>query len=44
MHEDPSDHQIVHEAERDRVQNYRVQEANGLINETDKEQKLWTVI
>ena len=46
MCEDPSNHQIAfeHEDERDSIQNDRVQEANGLINENDNKQKLRTVI
>ena len=46
MYEYPSNHQIIfeHEDERDSTQNYRVHEANGLINENDNEQDLRTVI
>ena len=46
MCEDPSNHQIAfeHEDERDSIQNDRVQEANGLINESDNEQELTTII
>ena len=46
MREDPSNHQVAfeHEDERDSIQNDRVQEANGLINENDNEQELRTVI
>ena len=44
MHEDPSKHQIEHEAERDSVLDDRVLEANGLINEVDNEQEIRTVI
>ena len=42
---DHSNHQIAfeHEAERDTIYNDRVQEAHGLINETDNEQELRTV-
>ena len=45
-YEDPSNHQIAfeHEAERDSIQNYRLQEANGSINDIGKEQELRTVI
>ena len=42
--EDPSNHQIKYEAERDSVRNDRVQEANGLINGIDHEQELKTAI
>ena len=44
--EDPSNHQVAfeHEDERDSIQNDRVQEANGLINENDNEQELRTII
>ena len=35
---------VKHEVGRDSVQNYRLQEANGLINETDNEQELRTAI
>lgn len=38
--EDPSNHQIKHEAERDSVQNVKLHEANGLINEIDNEKNL----
>ena len=38
--EDPSNHQINHEAERDSVQNVKLHEANGLINEIDNEKNL----
>ena len=34
---------LEHEAERDSIQNERVQEANGFINETGNERKLRTV-
>ena len=44
VHEDPRNYQTVHEAEGDSVQDDKVQEANGLINETDNEQGLRTVI
>ena len=46
VYEDPSNHQVAfeHEDERDSIQNDRVQEANGLINENDNEQELRTVI
>ena len=46
LYEDPSNHQMAfkHEDERDSIQNDRVQEANGLINENDCEQELRTVI
>ena len=44
VHEDPSNHQIEHEAERDSVQNNMVQAVNSLINEIDKERELRTVI
>ena len=46
MYEDPSNHQIAFErkGERDSIKNDRVQEANGLINETDNEQELRTEI
>ena len=44
VHEDPSNHQIEHEAERDSVQNNMVQAVNSLINESDKERELRTVI
>ena len=35
---------VKHEVGRDSVQNYMLQEANGLINETDNEQELRTAI
>ena len=46
VYEDPSNHQITfeHEAKRDSIQDDRVQEAIGLITETDNEQELRTVI
>ena len=46
VHQDVSNHQIAfkREAERDSAQNDMVKKANGLINETDSEQKLRTVI
>ena len=46
MYEDPSNHKIVfeHEDEMDSLQNDRVQEANGFINDNDNEQELRTVI
>ena len=34
---------LEHEAERDSIQNERVQEANGFINETGNERKLRTI-
>ena len=40
VHEDPSNHQIEHEADRDED---RIREANGLINEIDNKQELRTV-
>ena len=40
VHEDPSNHQIEHEADRD---DDRIREANGLINEIDNDQELRTV-
>ena len=44
MHEDLNIHQIDLEGERDEVQDNRVQEVNCLINETDSEQELRTVL
>ena len=46
VYEDTSNHQIAfeHEAKRDSIQDDRVQEAIGLITETDNEQELRTVI
>ena len=44
VHEDLSNHHIELEDETDIVQDDRVQEANGLINETHNEQELRTVI
>ena len=46
MYEDSSNQQVAfeHKDERDSIQNDRVQEANGLINENDNKQKLRTVI
>ena len=46
MYEDSSNQQVAfeHKDERDSIQNDRVQEANGLINENDNEQELRTVI
>ena len=42
--EDPSNHQIEHEAERDSVQNVKLHEANRFINEIDHEKEFGTVI
>ena len=44
VHEDPSNHQIDHGAERDSVRDDRVQEANRFVNEIDNKQELRTVI
>ena len=46
MYEDSSNQQVAfeHKDERDSIQNDRVQEANGLINESDNEQELTTII
>ena len=46
VYKDPSNDPVAfeHEDERDNIQNYRVQEANGLTNENDNEQELRTVI
>ena len=46
MHEDLSNHQLAfeHETERDSIQNHRVREANGLINEYDNEQEFRSII
>lgn len=44
VHEDPSNHQIKHEAETDSVQNNMAQAVNSLIKEIDNERELRTVI
>ena len=44
VHENLNKHQIEHEAERDSLQKYRLQESNGLINEIDNEQEFRKVI
>ena len=44
VHEDPSNYQIEHEVQTDRVLDDRVLEVNSLINDIDNEQEVRTVI